>query len=77
MKSSKLTRSVSVVILFVSLVGCTSRYERILLKERGADNRCHMKIERYNDPTTLYDREVVDYYGPCDERPEQRPLNLE
>ena len=77
MKSSKLFRSVTVVILFISLVGCTARSDRILLKERGADNRCHMKIETYGDATTLSDREVVDYYGPCDERPERRPVKSE
>jgi hypothetical protein len=74
MKSSKLFRLVTFVILLVSLVGCTAHGDRILLKERGADNRCHMKIER---STTLSDREVVDYYGPCDERPDRRPLNPE
>jgi hypothetical protein len=77
MKSSKFFCSVSVAMLFVSFIGCTGQPDRILLKERGADNRCHMKIERDGDPTMLSDREVVDYYGPCDERPERRTLKPE
>jgi hypothetical protein len=43
--------------------------DRILLKERGDNNRCHMKIATYGDPAMPTEREVVDYYGPCDERP--------
>lgn len=77
MKSSKLFRSVTVVILFILLVGCTSRSDRILSQERGPDNRCHMKIETYGNATTLADREVIDYYGPCDELPERRPVKSE
>jgi hypothetical protein len=57
------------VILISSFIGCTAEPDRILLKERGADNRCHMKIETYGDPARPTEREVVDYYGPCDERP--------
>ena len=71
MKSTKLMGSV--VILFASFVGCTAAPDRILLKERGDDNRCHMKIETAGDPTRPTEREVVDYYGPCDERPPKRP----
>jgi hypothetical protein len=77
MKFSKLFWLVTVLILLVSLVGCTARGDRVLLKERGADNRCHMKIERSGDPTNLSNREVVDYYGPCDERPDRRSLKPE
>jgi hypothetical protein len=71
MKSTKLVGSL--VILFASFVGCTAAPDRILLKERGDDNRCHMKIETSGDPTKPTEREVVDYYGPCDERPPKRP----
>ena len=77
MKSSKLFWLVTALILLVSLVGCTARGDRILLNERGADNRCHMKIERSGDPANLSNREVVDYYGPCDERPDRRSLKPE
>jgi hypothetical protein len=60
------------VMVCVSLIGCTATPDRILLKERGADNRCHMKIETYGDPAMPTEREVVDYYGDCDERPGPR-----
>ena len=66
----KSTKSIGpLVILFSSFLGCTAAPDRILLKERGDDNRCHMKIETYGDPLMPTEREVVDYYGPCDERP--------
>jgi hypothetical protein len=42
------------------------------MKVQGEDNRCHMKIETYGDPNMPTEREVVDYYGPCDERPGPR-----
>ena len=66
MKSTKLIGSL--VILIASFVGCTAAPDRILLKEQGDNNRCHMKIETYGDPAVPTEREVVDYYGPCDER---------
>ena len=56
-------------ILFALLAGCTAAPERILLKEQGDDNRCHMKIETYGDPLMPTERQVVDYYGPCDQPP--------
>jgi len=59
-------------ILFLSFTGCTAAPDRILLKEQGEDNYCHMKIETYGDPANPTEREVVDYYGPCDERPAPR-----
>ena len=61
-----------VTMLFLSFMGCTATPDRILLKEEGEDNRCHMKIETYGDPANPTEREVVDYYGPCDERPDPR-----
>jgi len=61
-----------VTMLFLSFMGCTATPDRILLKEEGEDNRCHMKIETYGDPANPTEREVVDYYGPCDERPAPR-----
>jgi len=60
------------ITLFLSFVGCTAAPDRILLKEQGEDNHCHMKIETYGDPANPTEREVVDYYGPCDERPGPR-----
>ena len=60
------------VTLSLSFTGCTAAPDRILLKEQGEDNYCHMKIETYGDPANPTEREVVDYYGPCDERPAPR-----
>lgn len=60
------------IVFFLSLTGCTAAPDRILLKEQGEDNYCHMKIETYGDPNMPTEREVVDYYGPCDERPGPR-----
>lgn len=60
------------ILPVLSFIGCTAQPDRILLKEQGEDNYCHMKIETYGDPTMPTEREVVDYYGPCDERPPPR-----
>lgn len=61
-----------VIPLILSFMGCTAQPDRILLKEQGENNQCHMKIETYGDPARPTEREVVDYYGPCDERPPPR-----
>jgi hypothetical protein len=60
------------IVLLLSCMGCTAEPDRILTKVQGEDNRCHMKIETYGDPSMPTEREVVDYYGPCDERPGPR-----
>ena len=60
------------IVLLLSFMGCTAEPDRILMKVQGEDNRCHMKIETYGDPNMPTEREVVDYYGPCAERPGPR-----
>jgi hypothetical protein len=57
------------LILFASLVGCTAAPDRILYKEYAGYNYCHMKVETGSDPGNPSQREVIDFYGPCDERP--------
>lgn len=52
--------------------GCTAQPDRILMKRHAGNNYCHMKIETHGDPNRPGEREVVDYYGPCDERPSPR-----
>ena len=47
------------------------RFKQIEVKEEGDNNRCHMKIETSN-PQMPNERQVVDCYGPCDERPAKR-----
>jgi hypothetical protein len=56
-------------ILFAGLVGCTAAPDRIIYKEYAGYNYCHMKIETSSDPANPTQREVVDFYGACDERP--------
>jgi uncharacterized OsmC-like protein len=58
------------LILFASLFGCTAApRDRILYKEYAGYNYCHMKVETHTDPANPSRREVIDFYGPCDERP--------
>jgi hypothetical protein len=59
----------AMLILFASLVGCTAAPDRILYKEYAGYNYCHMKVETGGDPANPSQREVIDFYGPCDERP--------
>jgi hypothetical protein len=56
----------SLIILSASFVGCTAAPDRILLKEYAGNNYCHMKIETAGDPTMPTEREVIDFYGPCE-----------
>jgi hypothetical protein len=58
----------AMLILFASLVGCTAAPDRILYKEYAGYNYCHMKVET-GDPANPSQREVIDFYGPCDETP--------
>ena len=59
----------AMLILFASLFGCTAAPDRILYKEYAGYNYCHMKVETGTDPANPSQREVIDFYGPCDERP--------
>jgi hypothetical protein len=56
-------------LLFASLMGCTAMPDRVLYREYAGYGNCHMKIETAGDPFMPTEREVVDYYGPCDARP--------
>jgi hypothetical protein len=42
------------------------------MRRHAGYNYCHMKVESAGDPSRPGEREVVDYYGPCDERPTPR-----
>jgi hypothetical protein len=59
----------AMLILFASLVGCTTAPDRIVYKEYAGYNYCHMKVETGSDPANPIQREVIDFYGSCDERP--------
>jgi hypothetical protein len=59
----------AMLILFASLVGCTAAPDRIVYKEYAGYNYCHMKVETSPEPGNPMQREVIDFYGACDERP--------
>jgi hypothetical protein len=57
-------------LLLASLMGCTAMPDRVLYyREYAGYGNCHMKIETAGDPFMPTEREVVDYYGPCDAKP--------
>ena len=56
----------SLIILCASIVGCTAASDRVLYKRYAGYNYCHMKVETAGDPTMPTEREVIDFYGPCD-----------
>jgi len=59
--------SVALFSLFcASLAGCTAaRDHRIIYQRYAGYNYCHTKVEIPSDLRPS-DREIVDYYGPCD-----------
>ena len=59
----------AMLILFASLVGCAAAPDRIVYKEYAGYNYCHMKVETSTEPGNPMQREVIDFYGACDERP--------
>ena len=61
-----------------SLIGCSAGpRDRILLKEYAGHNYCHMKIETDGTDPVRYDRDIVDFYGPCDETSASRDRHME
>ena len=60
----------AMLILFASLVGCTAApRDRIVYKEYAGYNYCHMNVETSTEPGNPMRREVIDFYGACDETP--------
>ena len=54
-------------ILCASLAGCTAaRGDRVIYQRYAGYNYCHTKVETAGDPLMPTEREIVDYYGPCD-----------
>jgi hypothetical protein len=53
-------------ILCAALAGCTATRDRILYQRHAGYNYCNTKVETSGDPLVPTEREVVDYYGPCD-----------
>jgi hypothetical protein len=60
---------VLLAILLAGLVGCTAAPDRIIYREYAGYNYCHMKVETSPNPGNPMEREVVDFYGACDEHP--------
>ncbi|TMA83096.1 MAG: hypothetical protein E6J74_36805 [Deltaproteobacteria bacterium] len=56
----------SLIILGASLAGCTAAPDRVLYRRYAGNNYCHMKVETAGDPIMPTEREVIDFYGPCD-----------
>jgi hypothetical protein len=53
--------------LCASLAACTAVGDRVIYRRyAGYDNYCHMKVETAGDSARPTEREVIDYYGPCD-----------
>ena len=53
----------------IFLASCTSQPDRVLLRRYATHDYCHMKVETRGDASMPTEREVVDYYGHCDDRP--------
>ena len=60
----------TLAIFFASMAGCTATTpDRVLYRQYAGYGYCHMKVETAGDPFKPTEREVVDFYGPCDELP--------
>jgi hypothetical protein len=59
-------------MLLTLIAACTAEPDRVLMRRYAGYGYCNMKIETAGDPSRPTEREVVDYYGPCDERPTPR-----
>jgi len=65
-------------VLVVTFAGCSAGpRDRVLLREYAGHNYCHMKIETNGTDPVRYERDVVDYYGPCDEVADSRDGRFE
>ena len=69
---TKMVRMSFAALPLTFVFGCGAEGDRILMKRHAGNNYCHMKVETRGDPNKPGEREVVDYYGPCDERPTAR-----
>jgi hypothetical protein len=56
----------------IFLASCASQPDRVLMRRHATQDYCHMKVETRGDPSMPTEREVVDYYGHCDDRPSPR-----
>ena len=61
-------RYVAFFAVLYTLAGCAVERDRIIYQRHaGATNYCHTKVETAaRDTGNPNDREIVDFYGPCD-----------
>ena len=61
-------RYVAFFAILYTLAGCGAERDRIIYQRHsGYDNYCHTKVETSpRDAVRPGDREIVDFYGPCD-----------
>jgi hypothetical protein len=73
MNFPRMTRALMLVAVTLTFASaCTAEPDRVLMRRYAGYGYCNMKIETAGDPSRPTEREVVDYYGPCDERPTPR-----
>jgi hypothetical protein len=61
-------RYVVLAAILYTLAGCATERNRIIYQRHaGYNNYCHTKVETSaRDAASPGDREIVDFYGPCD-----------
>lgn len=60
-------RYVTFFAIVCTLAGCAAERDRIIYQRHaGYDNYCHTKVETSARTGRPGDREIVDFYGPCD-----------
>jgi hypothetical protein len=60
-------RYVAFFAILYSLAGCAVERDRIIYQRHaGYNNYCHTKVETSRDTARPGDRDIVDFYGPCD-----------
>ncbi len=60
-------RYVAFFAILYSIAGCSAERDRIIYQRHaGYDNYCHTKVETSARNGRPGEREIVDFYGPCD-----------
>jgi hypothetical protein len=54
------------LVLCASLAGCAAQRDHIIYQRHAGYNYCHTKVETAGNPLMPNERDIVDYYGPCD-----------
>jgi hypothetical protein len=60
-------RYVVFVAILCTVAGCAVERDRIIYQRHaGYNNYCHTKVETARDTERPGDRDIIDFYGPCD-----------